>query len=850
MIEQYAILKRTLGAQGDALDSQRAILLQSFLAFRDNVKYLVGEIGSLLPDLTVHDISHLDALWRVVDQIAGHDYRLNPAEAFVLGGAILLHDAAHVVFAYEDRINGIKNTLEWRDLIAQKFDGNEPTNNSPAEKYALFQILRHLHAAQARKLPTMSWPSANSSEVLYLIEDHRLREYFGDVIGEIAESHHWSSQKVAAEFEERVLSAPPFLDSTWEVDALKIAFLLRTADAAHVDAERAPWFLFALRKPQGISEEHWKFQAKLGQPTRTSSAELKISAGSSFSIQEKDAWWLAYDTAKMIDRELRDANMILKEFQRQELAVTGVANITSPSTFSKNVKTNGWDPVHAEISIRNVSKVIENFGGAKLYGDKPELALRELIQNSMDAINALRKMSKIGETEGEIEVFLEKIDQDILLHVTDHGIGMSRFVLTEVLPDFGNSLWRSELVRSEIRGLSSSGFKSIGQFGIGFYSVFMIGKKVRVTTKRFQRANTDDRDQWILEFDNGISSRLTIRKPHLNEELDRAGTRVSVVLNENILKKMVRATNDLWSIEGLSEFGDPNNLKHSQSIGKIQTIDFSSVVSSLCSTSNTTVSVRVGKQATKKIILPHDWETISEEQLLERLSMQKYSYHKKNRGSILELKEPDGRLVGRVRYEPPFGGHAHLTYMGLYAGTFPELIGVLLGQNNNDLAREKSKPQASQSAWSDWAMRSLDQMIKFDYRLCIALHPLCPSRDLPIFEYAGDFLTEFQLRKRLFSVSELSVLAGRPEYENDDMAESKFDDEFILDDNILIYPNKNTLFSERLGFSPIDYSSRLEKILKDIWGSFSSDYEEQFVGEVMGDEIEREVLVYKISDAE
>jgi hypothetical protein len=38
---------------------------------------------------------------------------------------------------------------------------------------------------------------------------------------------------------------------------------------AHIDGLRAPWFLFALRRPEGISEDHWRFQAKLGQPTRT-----------------------------------------------------------------------------------------------------------------------------------------------------------------------------------------------------------------------------------------------------------------------------------------------------------------------------------------------------------------------------------------------------------------------------------------------------------------------------------------------------------------------------------------------------------------------------------------------------
>jgi hypothetical protein len=135
---------------------------------------LVGEIGRLLPDLTVHDITHLDGLWRVADQIAGPDYPLNPAEAFVLGGAFLLHDAAHVLAAYEDGLAGVKRSIEWRDLIAQNFEDNEPAPGSPEERLALFQVLRHLHAKQARQLAKLSWIVPSTGEKVYLLEHFEL----------------------------------------------------------------------------------------------------------------------------------------------------------------------------------------------------------------------------------------------------------------------------------------------------------------------------------------------------------------------------------------------------------------------------------------------------------------------------------------------------------------------------------------------------------------------------------------------------------------------------------------------------------------------------------------------------
>jgi hypothetical protein len=67
---------------------------------RDRAAQLVAEIPQNLRDYTVHDITHLDALWETASLVAGSDYSLNPLEGFVLGGAILLHDAGMALVAY------------------------------------------------------------------------------------------------------------------------------------------------------------------------------------------------------------------------------------------------------------------------------------------------------------------------------------------------------------------------------------------------------------------------------------------------------------------------------------------------------------------------------------------------------------------------------------------------------------------------------------------------------------------------------------------------------------------------------------------------------------------------------
>lgn len=95
-----------------------------------------------------------------------------------------------------------------------------------------------------------------------MIEDPDLRLALGPVLGRIAHSHWWPVSRLGSEFGTPV-GALPDCPTEWTIDPLKIAVLLRTADAAHLEARRAPGILHALRRPEAFSRKHWVFQEHL-----------------------------------------------------------------------------------------------------------------------------------------------------------------------------------------------------------------------------------------------------------------------------------------------------------------------------------------------------------------------------------------------------------------------------------------------------------------------------------------------------------------------------------------------------------------------------------------------------------
>lgn len=523
----------------DPFADQRKRLSASLLTFRTNVEPIVKRIGEVLPGLTLHDITHLDALWETASLIAGDNYPLNPLEAFVFGSAVLLHDSAMCWEAYANGRPGVRETNEWKDAYADECDRCPNKDDEERKSEADFAALRALHAHQAAQLPEMAWKHPDTGRELYLIEDAKLRMELGGLAGQIASSHHWDIDALAPGLGEQ-FNAPSAFPSEWVVDPTKVACLLRCADAAHVSDARAPLFLYALIKRQGVSQNHWAAQNRMMGPSLDSGDDLgnAILYTSSRPFKESDAsaWWIAHDAVVMIDKELRMANALLKARGRPtapEFRVKRVKGVDSLEELTRHLHVDGWAPCKAEPHVSNVESLVRALGGEKLYGagvDTVEVVLRELIQNARDGIVARRYIDP--NFDGEIFVRIEDIEGERWLVVEDDGIGMSRRVLTGPLLDFGNSFWKSSLVSSEFPGLRSSRFRSVGRFGIGFYSIFMIAEQADVSSKGWDKGLDDCN---TLLFNGGVSLRPVLRPGRPDGFSARSSTRVRLKLKPGLL---------------------------------------------------------------------------------------------------------------------------------------------------------------------------------------------------------------------------------------------------------------------------------------------------------------------------
>ncbi|KAL4393809.1 hypothetical protein AHAS_Ahas02G0089100 [Arachis hypogaea] len=238
------------------------------------------------------------------------------------------------------------------------------------------------------------------------------------------------------------------------------------------------------------------------------------------SVGEEDAKARWYSSVLSSEKSRNYQNLKKDLFLGKRYESTAAESAESNSTPSERYE------YQAEVS-RLMDLIVNS-----LYSNK-EVFLRELISNASDALDKLRFL---GVTEPEL--LKDAVDFDIriqadkdngVITITDTGIGMTRQELVDCLGTIAQSGTAKFLKALKDNKDAGGDNNLIGQFGVGFYSAFLVSDKVTVSTK-----SPKSDKQYVWEGEANASS-YTIREETDPEKLIPRGTRLTLHLKALVL---------------------------------------------------------------------------------------------------------------------------------------------------------------------------------------------------------------------------------------------------------------------------------------------------------------------------
>jgi molecular chaperone HtpG len=175
-----------------------------------------------------------------------------------------------------------------------------------------------------------------------------------------------------------------------------------------------------------------------------------------------------------------------------------------------------------EFSFQAEIKQLLHLLAHSLYQSQ-EIAIRELVSNASDALDKMRyiALTDAAHKDGSaLEIVLEADKDNQTLTIRDNGIGMTHDELVENLGTIAHS--GSLQFLKKMTGDAKKDLSLIGQFGVGFYSAFMLSDRVRVVTRSYR-----EESGWEWESDG--TGKFSISPAEVSER----GTRIILHLKED-----------------------------------------------------------------------------------------------------------------------------------------------------------------------------------------------------------------------------------------------------------------------------------------------------------------------------
>jgi len=520
-------------------------LLDKVTYFIDNVSPLLDTVGKgAFHDYTLHTPEHSRKLLHIAGYIIPKKTlaALSDLELAVMIMSFYLHDVGMVVD--EDRKNKLLADSEFlvfletesdfkeriqgiRDELKSSTDEKKPRlENQLAQLYeaAFTKFLRPLHSKKPTYEPVVSQLEAARGD-LFTCSDRSFR----DQLVAICASHNENTSILELKDETGNYELDKnYVCSDQRLNMQYCAAVLRLADILDFDAERTPAILFRSlgiedKKLPGfkISLQEWNKQMAV-KSIDFKDNEIEVQADSNSPAIGESIKRMCQD----IEREIRDTTSFLNNAPKE---IADKYKLQVPLIVKPNIKRKGYADINYSIHLDEKS-IMTLLMGENLY-ERSQVALRELIQNSIDAC-ILRTKIDVTAPVPEIKVVLSKDTSDrVWLKVQDNGIGMDDKVLSNYFFNIGKSYYRSSDFLAYKKKQSITEFSPISRFGIGILSIFMIADALMVTTqngysesdKKHKIIFIDDSDSMAFvkessKTEQGTSIEIRLKKGQDTEE--------------------------------------------------------------------------------------------------------------------------------------------------------------------------------------------------------------------------------------------------------------------------------------------------------------------------------------------
>lgn len=558
----------------DLLAEDDSLKAQVTLAVNEFDKAWLGVEGKrtpFFPDYTDHSTEHIvNVLETVVALIPAEVWDagiLTSRDAAVLILAVLLHDSGmhlsedgfKTLISSNSRWGPIKpfdeKTWEqlWEDyrtkvrhfddntlralfgevipIHSEDLDLGEMDVTAEKSRRLIGEFIRRHHPRLAHNIAIDGVPGPDLDDRLDLdIGEPKLE----DLAGLVARSHGMS-----------VRGTLDYLDEEYgrrvdpkRVRAVYLMVLLRIADYLQIQSERARkerTRVQSLKSP--FSKVEWQVHGSIDELYRGTDEDpetYEIRA----EPREVRAYLRLREWLEGLQEEIDDSWAVLGEvFGRQPREKSGL--LAASGLEVRRIRSNVLEQDFDE-EVSYVPKRVR-FGTASarllrlliepLYGDRPHIGIRELMQNAVDAVRE-RRAFVANHPEYEDRDGYE-INGDVLVDVSpdedgnwyctvmDKGIGMTLETVEKYFLTAGASFRSSGQWKKVFQGAESSDVLRVGRFGIGVLAVFLIGKEVKVTTRHVT-------EEKALVFDATIETDTIeiSREPH------PVGTKIRVPIRE------------------------------------------------------------------------------------------------------------------------------------------------------------------------------------------------------------------------------------------------------------------------------------------------------------------------------